>query len=119
MRIKLKGLNCITKKLADGGKRTYWYAWKGGPPLRGEYGSPEFVASYLEAVNKKVIPPSGVLQSILFRFQDSAEFQFGISSRTRRDYIKQIKRIEQQVQRLPDQGTGRPESSIRVSGMAR
>jgi len=28
------------------------------------------------------------------RFQDSAEFQFGISPRTRRDYIKQIKRIE-------------------------
>jgi len=101
MRIKLKGLNCITKKLADGGKRTYWYAWKGGPPLRGEYGSPEFVASYLEAVNKKVIPPSGVLQSILFRFQDSAEFQFGISSRTRRDYIKQIKRIERRFSDFP------------------
>jgi integrase len=69
--------------------------------LRGEYGSPEFVASYLEAVNKKVIPPSGVLQSILFRFQDSAEFQFGISSRTRRDYIKQIKRIERRFSDFP------------------
>jgi integrase len=32
--------------------------------------------------------------ALLFRFQDSAEFQFGISQRTRRDYIKQIKRIE-------------------------
>ena len=30
-RIRLKGLNCITKKLADGTRRTYWYAWKGGP----------------------------------------------------------------------------------------
>jgi integrase len=35
-----------------------------------------------------------VLLSLLFRFQESAEFQFGISPRTRRDYIKQIKRIE-------------------------
>jgi len=33
MRIRLKGLNSITKRLADGTTRTYWYAWKGGPPL--------------------------------------------------------------------------------------
>jgi integrase len=32
--------------------------------------------------------------TLLFRFQDGAEFQFGISPRTRRDYVKQIKRIE-------------------------
>ena len=32
MRIRLKGINSITKKLADGTRRTYWYAWKGGPP---------------------------------------------------------------------------------------
>ncbi len=94
MRIRLKGINSITKRLADGTRRTYWYAWKGGPPLLGEPGSPEFVASYNEAVATKVAPPSGVLLAMLFRFQESAEFQFGISARTRRDYIKQIKRIE-------------------------
>ena len=32
--------------------------------------------------------------ALLFRFQESADFKFGISARTRRDYIKQIKRIE-------------------------
>jgi hypothetical protein len=50
MRIRLRGINSITKRLADGTRRTYWYAWKGGPPLRGEPGMPEFVASYNEAV---------------------------------------------------------------------
>src|SRR5262245_43488109 len=94
MRIRLKGLNSITKKLADGSVRTYWYAWKSGPPVRGEPGTPEFIASYNEAVAQKVAPPAGVLLALLFRFQESAEFQFGISPRTRRDYIKQIKRIE-------------------------
>ena len=49
MRVRLKGINSITKKLADGTRRTYWYAWKGGPALRGEPGTPEFVASYNEA----------------------------------------------------------------------
>jgi hypothetical protein len=45
MRIRLKGINSITKRLADGSWRTYYYAWKGGPALRGEPGTPEFVAS--------------------------------------------------------------------------
>ena len=57
MRIRLKGLNSITKKLADGTLRTYWYAWKSGPPLRGKPGTPEFIASYNEAAARKFRPP--------------------------------------------------------------
>ena len=67
---------------------------------------PEFVASYNEAVAQKATPPTGVLLALLFRFQESAEFQFGISPRTRRDYIKQIKRIERAFGRLSNQGPG-------------
>jgi hypothetical protein len=48
--IRPKGINYATKQLADGTLRTYWYAWKGGPRLRGEPGTPEFIASYNEAV---------------------------------------------------------------------
>ena len=90
MRVRLKGINSKRKRLADGSTKTYYYAWKGGPRLRGEPGTPEFIASYNEAVAARVAPPSGVLLALLFQFQDSAEFQFGISPRTRRDYIKQI-----------------------------
>jgi hypothetical protein len=50
---------------------------------------------------QKVAPPTGVLLALLFRFQESAEFQFGISLRTRRDYIKQIKRIERDFGDFP------------------
>ena len=93
MRIRLKGLNSITKKLADGTRRTYWYAWKGGPPLRGESGTPEFVASYNEAVTRKVTSPKGVLLGILQQYQASGEFT-GLAERTRSDYVKHIKAIE-------------------------
>jgi integrase len=102
--MQLKGINRITKRLADGTTRTYHYAWKGGPALRGKPGTPEFVASYNEAVTKKVAPPTGVLLALLFRFQESAEFQFAISPRTRRDYIKQIKRIESAFGDFPIKG---------------
>ena len=78
----MRGINSKRKKLADGSFRTYYWAWKGGPRLRGKPGTPEFAASYNEAVAKKVAPPTGVLLTLLFRFQESAEFQFAISPRT-------------------------------------
>jgi len=100
MRIRLKGLNSITKRLADGTRRTYWYAWKGGPPLRGEPGTPEFVASYNAAVAAKVTPPDGVLLYLLQGYQASDNFR-SRRDRTRHDYIQQIKRIERDLGDFP------------------
>ena len=74
MRIRLRGINRITKKLADGTLRTYWYAWKGGPPLRGEPGSPEFVHSYNEAIARKVTQADGVILSLLRGYQGAMIF---------------------------------------------
>jgi integrase len=93
MRVTLKGINSVRKKLADGTYRTYWYAWKSGPPFRGEPGSPEFHASYQEAVARKVTPPRGKLLSVLQAYQDSEDFR-GLAASTRRSYIALIKRIE-------------------------
>jgi integrase len=93
VRIRLKGINSITKKLADGTRRTYWYAWKGGPPLRGEPGAPEFIASYNEAVARKVVPPRGTLLSVLQGYQASEDF-LGLAPRSRSDYAGKIKLIE-------------------------
>src|SRR5262249_40973054 len=101
MRIRLKGLNSITKRLADGTRRTYWYAWKGGPPLSGEPGTPEFVASYNAAGAQKATPPARALLALLFRCRESADFKLEISLRPRRDYIKQIKRIERDFGDFP------------------
>jgi integrase len=100
MRVRLKGINSITKKLADGTRRTYWYAWKGGPPLRGEPGSPEFVHSYNEAIAHKVVPPQGALLAILQGYQVSGEF-LGRAERTRADYIKHIRAIEKRFGDFP------------------
>jgi len=100
MRVRLKGLNCATKRLADGTLRTYWYAWRGGPLLRGEPGTPEFVASYNEAIARRVTPPQGVLLSILQGYQASGEF-LGRAERTRFDYIRHIKAIEKEFGDFP------------------
>ena len=93
VRVTLKGINSITKKLADGTTRTYWYAWKGGPSLRGEPGTPEFIASYNEAVARKVEPPRGTVLSVLQQYQASEDFT-GLAASTRRSYVALIVRIE-------------------------
>jgi hypothetical protein len=100
MRIRLRGINSITKRLADGTKRTYWYAWKGGPPLRGEPGTAEFTASYNEACARKVVPANGTLLSLLNEYQASKDFT-GLADSTRRSYIALIKRIEQKFATFP------------------
>jgi integrase len=100
VRIRLKGLNSITKRLADGRRRTYWYAWKGGPPLRGEPGTPEFVHSYNEAVATRAATPGGALLSVLQAYQAGGEFS-GLAARTRFDYIGRIKVIEAEFGDFP------------------
>jgi integrase len=100
MRIRLKGINSIRKRLADGSERIYYYAWKGGPPLCGEPGSSEFVASYNEAIARKVAAPQDALVSILQAYQASGEFN-GLAARTRRDYVEKLKVIEQAFADFP------------------
>jgi integrase len=100
MRIRLKGINSTTKTLADGSERTYHYAWKGGPPLRGEPGTPEFIASFNEAAARKVVPPQGTLLSLLQAYQASEDFT-GLVESTRHGYVGLIRRIEKEFGDFP------------------
>jgi integrase len=100
VRIRLKGVNHATKRLADGTRRRYWYAWRGGPLLRGEPGTPEFIASYNEAVASKATTPQGVILSILQGYQASEDFR-GLAASTRRGYVALITRIEKEFGDFP------------------
>ena len=100
MRMRLKGLNSATKRLTDGRRVRYYYAWRGGPKLEGKPGSPEFIASYNAAVARKVRPVKGVLLSVLQGYQQSQEF-LGLSRRTRADYIGKIRLIEKKFADFP------------------
>src|SRR5215471_9359837 len=100
MRINAKGLHWTPVTLADGMKKTYWYAWRGGPRLVGEYGSPEFIASYHAAIATKVAAPEGRLLELTQGFQQSQDF-LALRERTRADYVKQIVKIEQRFGDCP------------------
>lgn len=109
MQVRLKGINRVTKTLADGQRVTYYYAWKGGPRLPGLPGSPEFTAAYNEAVKQKAQQPAGSIQAVLNTYQDSPKWR-DLAERTRRDYAKHIRQIEREfgdfpLDALPDRRT--------------
>ena len=100
MRVTLKGINRATMRLADGRIVTYHYACKGGPRLRGKPGSPEFIASYNEAIAQRVVAPQALLLSVLQAFQHSQDF-LGLAERTRADYVAKIRLIEKKFDDFP------------------
>ncbi|MEM1131136.1 MAG: site-specific integrase [Pseudomonadota bacterium] len=109
MRVRLKGINQVSKRLADGTRVTYYYAWKGGPRLPGKPGDPEFIAAYNEAVAQKAEQPSDTLQTVLRAYQDSPKF-LDLAERTRKDYTRHIRKIETEfgdfpIAALPDRRT--------------
>lgn len=100
MRVRLKGINRVTKRLADGSSVTYYYAWKGGPRLPGKPGDPKFLVAYNAAIAEKAKQPSGTLQFILNAYQDAPKFT-DLAERTRRDYVKHIRKIEAEFGDFP------------------
>ena len=101
MRVRLKGLNRTSKVLADGRRVTYYYAWKGGPKLEGEPGSPEFVAGYHAAHAVRLEPSEAVvLRTVIDRYLDSAAFT-DLAPRTRKDYRALIRIIDAEFGDLP------------------
>jgi hypothetical protein len=85
---------------AAAGRRRSAAAWRNGPLLRGQPGTPEFQASYNEAVASKVATPQGVLLFVLQGFQASEDFR-SLADSTRRSYIPLIKRIEKEFGDFP------------------
>jgi integrase len=101
MRVVLKGIDSAVKRLADGSTRTYHYAWRGGPRLEGEPGTPEFVASYNAAVAGRPARRDGkTLEGIVDSYLDSQGFATK-RDRTREDYRKIARRIVAEFGDMP------------------
>jgi hypothetical protein len=66
VKIDLRG---IAKVKAKG--HVYYYAWRKGPRLRGEPGSPEFMASYNEAIENRRAPDKDRFRSLVALYKDS------------------------------------------------
>lgn len=90
----MRGVNRVVKRLASGRRVTYWYAWKGGPRLQGEPGSPEFIASFNAAHAARKAPRSSNLAALAQRYRGSPEFA-RLADTTRKAWLTWLKRIEE------------------------
>ncbi|SCB30803.1 tyrosine-type recombinase/integrase [Rhizobium lusitanum] len=94
MRVELKGLHKTSKKLADGTKRDYYYAWKNGPRIKAEYGTSAFYDEFRRLTKEKKSPDSNSFQSIITLYKRTDLQQRKPS--TRRSYLQYIKLIEEE-----------------------
>jgi integrase len=70
VKVDLKGIAKVTAK-----GRIYYYAWRGGPRLRGEPGSPEFMASYNEAIENLRAPDTARFRSLVVLYKASPDYK--------------------------------------------
>lgn len=90
--VRLKGLNRVKKALKDGSTRVYWYAWKGGPKLDGDPGTPEFMASYNRALESIRNRPNETLAGLVRRYKASPEWD-RLAKSTKTEWSRWLDRI--------------------------
>ena len=87
VKVDLRGIAKVTAK-----GRTYWYAWRGGPRLRGEPGSPEFIASYNEAIEERRTPDQSRFRALVTLYRASSDYE-GLAPSTRKNWSLWVDRI--------------------------
>ena len=87
VRIELKG---IAKATAKG--RTYYYAWRAAHAFGANGGTPEFVASYNEAIESRRSPDRSRFKALLTAYKASAEYK-KLAELTRKNWSSWLDRI--------------------------
>jgi integrase len=103
VRVDLKG---VAKVKAKG--HTYWYAWRGGPRLIGLPGSPEFIASYNEAIEQRRAPDKNRFRFIVADYKSSGEYK-RLAESTRAQWGKWLDRVSEDFGELRIAQFDRPE----------
>jgi integrase len=101
VRVRLRGINTVHKKLANGTVKIYHYHRATGTRLDGEPGSPEFIASYGQA--EKIISDrlSGCFNALVRDYTLSIEFQQNLADSTKKEYRRMLTAAEVEFGDLP------------------
>lgn len=108
MRVLLKGVHTVHRMLASGEVRTHRYAWRGGPKLTSEPGTPEFIAEYTDAHKARRAPrDTETVGGLVSVYKASSEFAT-CSIRTRGDYLRYLGMIEDEFGDMPTEALEEP-----------
>ncbi|MGH6887630.1 MAG: tyrosine-type recombinase/integrase [Rhizomicrobium sp.] len=106
--IEMKGLHRVRSK-----GRTYYYAWRGGPRLEGEPGTPEFLQSYQDAKAPQRSLDKRKLSTWITLYKASPEFR-ELSERTKKEWLPWLDRIINQFGSLSIRQFDRPQIRLRI-----
>jgi integrase len=100
VRVLLKGIHKVQYRLASGQVATYFYAWRGGPRINAEPGTPEFVRRYTEAHAARKRPVHGTMMGLIAEFKAAAEFTTK-SEASKKNYLRYLRLIESEFGDMP------------------
>lgn len=103
VKVDLKGIAKVTSK-----GQVYYYAWRKGPRLRGEPGSPEFMASYNEAIENRRAPDKDRFRSLVTLYKGSDDYK-KLADSTKRNWAPWLDKIGQHFGELRIAQFDRPE----------
>jgi integrase len=85
MRDRIRGVNKVTAKLADGKRATYYYHRATGTKLPDDYGSPEFIAALADAQRRVTNRTEGTLAGLIRAFEQTGKWR-RLAESTQREY---------------------------------
>jgi integrase len=94
VRANLKGIFPTYKTLRDGTRRTYWYHRATGRRLKGEPGSPEFIADLAAAEKTMRDRLAGTFNNLVRGYTLSVEFESGLAPSTKTEYRRMLTKAE-------------------------
>lgn len=101
MEAKLVGLHEVKATLADGTKRTYYYAWRGGPRMKAKPDTKAFGQEFARHQQRRPVPSGDqTVGKLLDDYLSSAAFQ-KLRPSTKRDYERIVGAVRIQFGTLP------------------
>lgn len=99
VKAKIKGVNTVRKRLANGTVKLYYYHRDTGTPLPGKPGDREFLDAFTEA--EKLLPKDvGNVNALIRTYLESLNFEKKAPS-TQKEYKRMLTKIEARFGKLP------------------
>lgn len=100
VRVRLKGINTVTRKRADGSLVVYRYHRKTGTQLKGSPGTPEFLESYTAAERSMRQRATDTISAWIRNFEETEEYR-NFEASTKKEYVRKFKTLERKWGSVP------------------
>jgi hypothetical protein len=106
MKKRAKPLRHLYSVTAKG--RTYHYAWRGGPRIVAEPGSPEFAVEYAEHHKQRQMGDADRMAALCAQYRASYDWTVRASDKTRSNWSPWLDKIQKEFGQLPVAAFGQP-----------